>query len=61
MNKNNQRGSRMALKPQLDEVRMVSVSGILGYGFPEKSLELALAKKPHMIGVDGGISFFLRF
>ena len=46
----------MALKPQLDEVRMVSVSGILGYGFPEKSLELALAKKPHMIGVDGGSS-----
>jgi len=25
----------MALKPQLDEVWMVSVSGILGYRFPD--------------------------
>jgi hypothetical protein len=25
----------MALKPQLDEVRMVSVRGILGHGFPD--------------------------
>ncbi len=39
-----------------NEVRMVSVSGILGYGFPEASLAAALARKPHMIGVDGGSS-----
>jgi hypothetical protein len=38
------------------EVRMVSVSGILGYGFPESSLKIAMAAKPHMIGVDGGSS-----
>lgn len=38
------------------EVRMVSVSGILGYGFPEASLKAAMAAKPHMIGVDGGSS-----
>jgi hypothetical protein len=38
------------------EVRMMSASGILGYGFPEASLEAALARKPHMIGVDGGSS-----
>jgi hypothetical protein len=38
------------------EVRMVSVSGILGYGFPESSLKTAMAAKPHMIGVDGGSS-----
>ena len=38
------------------KVRMMSASGILGYGFPESSLEAALARKPHMIGVDGGSS-----
>lgn len=38
------------------EVRMMSASGILGYGFPEASLEAALARQPHMIGVDGGSS-----
>lgn len=37
-------------------IRMVSSSGILGYGFPESSLEEGLARKPHMIGVDGGSS-----
>lgn len=36
------------------EVRMVSATGILGYGFPESSLALAMQHKPHMIGVDGG-------
>ncbi|QHJ01419.1 acyclic terpene utilization AtuA family protein [Xylophilus rhododendri] len=35
---------------------MMSASGILGYGFPEASLEAALARKPDMIGVDGGSS-----
>jgi hypothetical protein len=35
---------------------MVSSSGILGYGFPESSLKAGLARKPHMIGVDGGSS-----
>jgi len=37
-------------------VRMMSASGILGYGFPQSSLQAALALKPHMIGVDGGSS-----
>ena len=37
-------------------VTMVSVSGILGYGFPAASLEAALRLKPDMIGVDGGSS-----
>ena len=37
-------------------VRMMSASGILGYGFPESSLKAALERKPHMIGVDGGSS-----
>jgi hypothetical protein len=37
-------------------VRMMSASGILGYGFPEASLNAALEHDPHMIGVDGGSS-----
>jgi hypothetical protein len=37
-------------------VRMMSASGILGYGFPEASLKAALAQRPDMIGVDGGSS-----
>src|SRR5262245_38191309 len=36
-----------------EAVRMVSASGILGYGFPETSLKAALERKPHMVGVDG--------
>src|SRR5579862_3826095 len=48
----------MTVKNPMKEktVRMMSASGILGYGFPESSLEAALARKPHMIGVDGGSS-----
>lgn len=38
------------------QVSMVSASGILGYGFPEKSLATALQREPDMIGVDGGSS-----
>ncbi|WP_232231892.1 acyclic terpene utilization AtuA family protein [Burkholderia sp. WSM2230] len=37
-------------------VRMMSASGILGYGFPEASIRAALERKPHMFGVDGGSS-----
>jgi hypothetical protein len=37
-----------------DEFRLLSTSGLLGYGFPEESLATGLAGKPHMIGVDGG-------
>ena len=36
------------------ECRMLSTSGLLGYGFPESSLKLALEREPHFIGVDGG-------
>lgn len=35
-------------------LRMLSTSGLLGYGFPEESLKAGLARDPHMIGVDGG-------
>ncbi len=38
----------------MSEVRMLSVTPILGYGFPESSLEAGMALKPHAIGADGG-------
>ena len=38
----------------MSNFRMLSVSGLLGYGFPEESLRNGLARDPHMIGVDGG-------
>jgi len=34
--------------------RMLSTSGILGYGFPEASLDLGMTRGVHMLGVDGG-------
>ncbi|MCG8548040.1 MAG: DUF1446 domain-containing protein [Alphaproteobacteria bacterium] len=36
------------------EFRMLSTSGLLGYGFPEESLRAGLARDPDMLGVDGG-------
>lgn len=38
----------------MNEYRLMSTSGILGYGFPEASLKAGLERKPDMIGVDGG-------
>ncbi len=39
---------------QATECRMLSTTSCLGYGFPEASFKLALERKPHIIGVDGG-------
>src|SRR5690242_4010570 len=38
----------------MKEIRMLSTSGILGYGFPEASLAAGMARDPHMIGVELG-------
>lgn len=38
----------------MNEFRLLSTSGLLGYSFPEASLEAGLAREPNMIGVDGG-------
>lgn len=35
---------------------MLSASGLLGYGFPEDSLNLGMQRDLHMVGVDGGSS-----
>ena len=36
------------------EFRILAPTAILGYGFPEKSFEAGLARKPDLIAVDGG-------
>jgi hypothetical protein len=36
------------------EFRLLSTSGILGYGYPEASLDAGIAREPAVIGVDGG-------
>ncbi|MFA1820062.1 acyclic terpene utilization AtuA family protein [Virgibacillus oceani] len=36
------------------EIRAISTSGILGYGFPEESLERCIEKNPHFIACDAG-------
>ena len=38
----------------MDELRIISPTGGLGYGFPEESLEEGLKRNPHLIGVDAG-------
>ena len=38
----------------MQEFRLLSTSGILGYGFPEASLAAGIERHPDMIGVDGG-------
>lgn len=38
----------------MKELRLLSTTAILGYGFPEESLRAGMARKPDMIGADGG-------
>jgi hypothetical protein len=38
----------------MKELRIMSVCGFLGYGYPEESLKAGLARNPHVIGVDSG-------
>ena len=38
----------------MTEIRMLSTSGILGYGYAEESLKIGMARQPHAIGADGG-------
>ena len=38
----------------MSEIRLLSATPILGYGFPESAFEAGLAQEPHMIGADGG-------
>ena len=38
----------------MEELRILSPTGVCGSGFVESSFERALAQKPHVIGCDGG-------
>jgi hypothetical protein len=38
----------------MEEIRILSPTGVCGSGFVESSFEKALAQKPHVIGCDGG-------
>ena len=38
----------------MEELRVLSPTGVCGSGFVESSFEKALAQKPHVIGCDGG-------
>lgn len=38
----------------MDEIRLISPTAILGYGFPEESFRLGMKENPHLIGVDAG-------
>jgi hypothetical protein len=38
----------------MDEIRIYSPTAILGYGYPQCSLENAIARRPHVIAVDAG-------
>jgi hypothetical protein len=36
-----------------NEIRLLSASAILGYGFPEASLRARMERRPHVIRIDG--------
>jgi hypothetical protein len=38
----------------MNECRILSPLGMLGYGFPRESLEAGLGRRPHVIGADAG-------
>ncbi len=38
----------------MEELRIVAVNGMLGYGFEEQSLANGIAEKPEVVGVDAG-------
>ncbi len=38
----------------MDELRILSPTAILGYGFPVESFEEGMKRKPHVIAVDAG-------
>ena len=46
----------MSLTSYTDEIRVLSPTAILGYGFPLESFRAGLAAKPHVIAVDAGSS-----
>jgi len=37
-----------------ESLRVISLNGLLGYGYPRASLERALEMRPDVVGVDAG-------
>ncbi len=56
---------KKGLTNNMDELRILSPTAILGYGFPSESLVKGMARKPHAIAVDAGSTdsgpYFLGF
>jgi hypothetical protein len=44
----------MSEPAEQDEIRILSPTAILGYGFPEASFRAGLQRRPHLIAVDAG-------
>ena len=42
------------MTPITDEIRVLSTTAILGYGFPEASFREGMKRKPHVIAADAG-------
>ncbi|SDV51531.1 acyclic terpene utilization AtuA family protein [Chitinasiproducens palmae] len=40
----------------MEELRLLSTTAILGYGFAQEAFEAGLERRPHLIGADGGSS-----
>src|SRR4029450_1626201 len=48
-------GRSMSLMPSTnDDIRILTPSGMLGYGFPVDHFKLGLALRPHAITIDSG-------
>ncbi len=39
-----------------DEIRILSLTGNLGYGYPKESLAAGMSRRPHLVGADNGSS-----
>ena len=48
------RGNMPMAETSNDEIRILTPSGMLGYGFPVDHFKLGLALKPHAITIDSG-------
>jgi hypothetical protein len=38
----------------MDQLRLIAINGMLGYGYPVASLERGMQQSPHLLGVDAG-------
>ena len=48
-------GRKIMTAASNDEIRILTPSGMLGYGFPVDHFKMGLAQKPHAITIDSGL------